>query len=198
MTDARLRTLQKICVYGWVSVFNMLVVVSLWFVSPYGYSPGTAVTILPMPPANTTPNQNVIHGDPVHIRITDLNISLNVLPGQYNQATQTWDISPQNAHFATISTPANTSTGNTLLYGHNNKQVFYNIRNISPGATAIITTANGYTFTYQFAISQNVAPTDLSVFRYDGAPTLTIQTCTGNWNETRGLFLFTLKGVKKA
>ncbi len=192
-------TLDKLASYVWVSAINIAVIGSLWFVSPLGYAPITAYSghIPSTPIDRSTITSGAISDDPVRIVIASLGIDLQILPGHYNQKSQTWNISDDAAQFATVSMPINTATGNTLIYGHNSKQVFWALQKMTPGAKAIITTAKGYTFTYQFEARKDVHPNDVSVFRFDGAPTLVLQTCTGNWNETRGMFSFALTGVVK-
>ena len=197
----RSKHLHTLFVYTWVSVFNIVILAGLWFVSPLGYKKlnAAAIGFIPSAPIDrTTFAPSVITGDPTHISVASLGIDLSVQPGVYNPATQTWNIAADAAQFATVSMPLNTNTGNTLLYGHNNKKVFYNIRKITPGTTLIVNTNNGYIFRYEFVSHKDVEPNDLSVFKFDGAPTVTIQTCTGNWNETRGMYLFKLTGVQKA
>jgi LPXTG-site transpeptidase (sortase) family protein len=191
----------KLFVYGWVTAINIMVLSGLWFVSPLGYRPIStrAMGFIPTAPIDkTTLGPNVVTGTPVHLVIAAQGIDLDVLPGQYDPTTQTWNIAPYQAQVAKVSMPLNTNTGNTLIYGHNNKHVFYNLRKITVGTQLLIATDNGYTFKYQFASSKNVEPNDTSVFKFDGAPTVTIQTCTGNCNETRGMYLFKLTGVEKS
>ena len=190
---------QKLFAYSWVTVINLLLVFGLWWVSPYGYKkPVLATANIPTIPFNkeTLPN-TVISGDPIHLSLPDLQIDLNVLSGAYNEVDQSWTLTGTNAHYANVSMPINTSTGNTLIYGHNNKHVFYNLRKITAGTLLTFITNTGYQFKYTFVSKSDVQPNDTSVFRFSGAPTVTIQTCTGNWNETRGMYVFKLSGVQK-
>jgi sortase (surface protein transpeptidase) len=91
----------------------------------------------------------------------------------------------------------NNETGNTLIYGHYRPEVFAYLHLIKPGIQAIITTDNGYTFTYSFENSEALDPTNTSVFVYRGAPRLTIQTCSGSFMQHRQMYYFHYDGFTK-
>lgn len=152
----------------------------------------------------TAPHSNkqpIISGKPIRVVVTEadngLNIDLNVIDGAYDNATNSWSLSEKNAHFALPSVLANNTTGNTLIYGHNNKYVFGYLSAIheNKDASAEVMTDNGHTFRYMFTTEHNVSPDDTSIFRYDGAPSLTLQTCSGSFFEYRQLFYFKLVQV---
>jgi hypothetical protein len=92
-----------------------------------------------------------------------------------------------------MTAPANTAGGNTFLYGHNRPGVFDTLHRIEPQAQAIVTTANGHSFSYRFTGALETDPNDDSLFRYQGKPILTIQTCSGLWYQNRQLFTFALE-----
>lgn len=141
-------------------------------------------------------NEPLISGNPVHIALPELGISLNIKPGYYNKSSQTWTLSNTNAHFAMVSALANTQAGNTFVYGHNNKAVFSKLSQIKPGGKAIITTDNNHTFTYTFTGQRTTNPNDVSLFAYSGKPILTLQTCSGVFYQNRQLFTFNFTGVQ--
>ena len=91
----------------------------------------------------------------------------------------------------------NNHDGNTFIYGHNNKYVFGRIKSLQPGQKAIVYTANNYMFTYSYLSNVVVEPGDTSVFDYTGPPILTIQTCSGNWNEKRQMYTFKFQNINK-
>lgn len=138
----------------------------------------------------------LVSGVPKHISLPRLGISLDIKPGYYNKASQTWTLSNTNAHFATVTAPANNQSGNTFIYGHNKETVFKNLSNIKPGDTAIITTTNNLTFTYVFSGQRTTNPNDVSLFAYTGKPILTLQTCSGVFYQNRQLFTFNFTGVQ--
>lgn len=141
---------------------------------------------------NPTPTTATISGEPNHIEIPSLGISLEVEKGYYIPARQTWTLSNTKADYAAITPMPNNEGGNTFIYGHNKPGVFQKLLKIQPGAEAIITTANGHTFTYKLAGSRDTKPTDTSLFTYQGKPILTLQTCSGAWYQNRRLFTFDL------
>lgn len=138
----------------------------------------------------------LISGAPKHISIPRLHISLDIKPGYYNKASQTWTLSNTNAHFATITSPANNQAGNTFVYGHNKEAVFKNLAGLKPGDVATITTSNNLTFTYIFNGQRTTSPNDVSLFAYSGKPILTLQTCSGVFYQNRQLFTFNFTGVQ--
>ncbi len=152
-----------------------------------------AAAQLPPPPP---PPPQVISGRPVRISVPRLGINLPVEDGHYNSITGKWTLSDANAHYATPSMPPNDHQGNTLVYAHNHDMVFGLLRNAQVDDVAEIFTENGRKFVYKFTRSENVTPETTNVFQYQGVPTLVLQTCTGNWNETRGLYYFKFEKVE--
>ncbi len=138
----------------------------------------------------------VISGTPIQIQIPSLGIDIKVEPGYFNEKSQTWNLSLTNAHYATMTAPANDKGGLTFIYGHFRKGVFYRLPKIQPGAEAIITTDNEHVFTYIYQDNQTVDPTETSWLAYKGSPKLVLQTCTGLWYQKRQLFNFTLSKVE--
>ena len=154
-------------------------------------------TINAMPASHSTvrasaPKAATISGQPTHIAIPSLNMSLPVIPGYYYPATKEWTLTLSEVQYATITPPPNNASGNTYLYGHYRPEVFAYLHLIKIGADAVITTSNGHTFTYQLESIRSTVPTDDSLFKYQGPPILTIQTCTGTFFQYRQLFTFKL------
>lgn len=140
---------------------------------------------------------SAIYGKPVRIVMPSLNIDIKVVDGEYNRASGEWTLSRDKAQFALPSVQPNNESGNTLIYGHYRTEVFAALHTIQPSAVAYITTANGYKFSYTFTTSQAFDPTDTTIFRYQGPPRLTVQTCSGNYFQHRQMFYFTFDTVKK-
>jgi Sortase domain len=142
------------------------------------------------------PTVKVIAGIPVRIVIPGSSyqgqvVDLPVDKGYYDPASG-WMLSGYHAQYMTISSPANNFSGQTFIYGHNNDYVFGALRHVtpSPGAQALIYSDNGHVFSYSFVSSTDVAPDATAVLDYHGPPILTIQTCTGSFNEVRTLYYF--------
>lgn len=136
-----------------------------------------------------------VSGTPTHIAVPSVGISVDVEPGYYDKAKQTWTLSNTKAEYATITPRANDASGNTFIYGHNRWEVFYKLLKVQPGDEAIVTTDNNRTFTYKMMAQKITKPTDDSLFHYQGPPILTLQTCSGLWYQNRSLFIFSLEKV---
>ena len=136
-------------------------------------------------------------GTPTHLKISSVSIDLPVGIGTYDKKTNSWTTSLSKAYYADASMPINDSNGTTLIYGHAQTPVFGRLPAIHPGAKALVYTDTGYVFRYSFLSMKEVLPTDTTVFRADGLPTLVLQTCTGDWDAYRALFKFKLEAVEK-
>ncbi len=160
-------------------------------------------TAVASPVVATTPavvrkyKKQEVHGIPVHISVPSLGIATRVDKGYYDANRQLWSISEDAAYYATTTEEINTERGNTLIYGHNSNKIFLKLHDIKPGAKAYVKTANGYTFTYTLTATEDVHPGETDSLNYQGKPRLTLQTCTGFWNEKRQLSYFTLDSYKK-
>lgn len=144
-----------------------------------------------------TPTKNVIQGKPVYLSIPSVKLNLAVIDGHYNQKTGAWTLSNNKAHFALPSVLANNEQGNTVIYGHYRPEVFVPLKKIKPGEIASVTADNGYVFNYSFVSTKAVNPKDTSIFSYQGAPILTLQTCSGAWMQNRQLYTFKLVDYQK-
>jgi hypothetical protein len=154
-------------------------------------------TPAPISNALAKPQVRVISGQPIAIAIPSLSMNLSVINGYYDSHSGTWTLTLDKAQFATPSVLPNNVSGNTLIYGHYRPEVFAYLHLIKPGSQAIITTANGYQFTYQYYGSYATQPTDTSVFAYRGPAMLTIQTCSGSFFQNRQMYQFALLGYQK-
>lgn len=139
---------------------------------------------------------SVISGDPMVLAIPSLSLNLAVTPGIYDAQTQQWTLTNDKVQYAVITPQPNTQSGNTFFYGHYRKGVFSTLHHIPMGAEADVMTTNGKTFVYKLSEIQVVSPNDsAAIFNYQGAPILTIQTCTGLFFQNRQLFIFNLEKV---
>lgn len=152
--------------------------------------------ITPPKPAVTAPQ--TVQGIPRAISLTRLGINLPVADGFYNQKTGEWTLSDSSAFFATPTSPVNTSSGTTLIYGHATINIFGKLFTLRAGDIATITTDNGYVFSYAYMRREVVQPTDTSKIFADGQPQLILQTCSGIWSESRTFFYFSLSGYSKS
>lgn len=151
-----------------------------------------------VPAQKVVAKPDTISGTPVKIDIPSVGISQPVDLGQYNADTGDWTLSYHAVYWAGMTAPINSDSGNTFIYGHDVKEIFGNLLNAQVGAKAIITTDNGYVFTYTLKSSTAVSPTDVSLIQQTSSPTLTVQTCSGSWYQYRQMFTFSLDGYVKA
>jgi LPXTG-site transpeptidase (sortase) family protein len=140
---------------------------------------------------------DLITGKPTHLAIPSLEMDLAVTDGVYNAKDGSWTLSRDKAHYALPTVQPNNEEGNTLIYGHYRPEVFARLHKIAAGAQVAVDTDNGYRFIYTFEKTETVNPVDTGVFTYQGAPRLTIQTCTGAFMQNRQLFYFSLTSVDK-
>jgi LPXTG-site transpeptidase (sortase) family protein len=156
----------------------------------------TNQTFVPVQPALSDPA--ISKGLPRQLSVPSLNIHVAVTDGSYNTKTGQWTLSDNSASYATITTPVNSASGNTFIYGHATNTIFGNLPHIKNGAQVMVTTDTGYEFTYVYQSRETVKPTDVIALEYSGAkPRLTLQTCSGIWNEARQMFYFELQSYRK-
>lgn len=154
-------------------------------------------------PKTTVPTKTVtitpqaVQGTPVKITIPSVGISQPVEPGYYDASTGKWTLSYHAVYWASMTSPINSQTGNTFIYGHDVSKIFGNLLKAKTGAKAIVDTNNGYEFTYTLKSVAAVNPNDISSIQQTDAPQITVQTCSGSWYQYRSMFTFTLDGYKK-
>lgn len=138
----------------------------------------------------TTPE--TITGSPVRLVIPRLGVDLPIEDGVYDPATDSWTLSRTAVHYALITAPPNTTSGNTLIYGHNNRRILGATRNIQPGDVLQIITKENQTFSYAYTSDIKVDPSNTSIFGETSTdkPRLTLLTCDGLFNEQRRLMSF--------
>lgn len=180
-----------------VTGLYLVALLLVWFMINPGTTKSGTVRALTSQPIPASPYKKIMSGQPVRVVLPDQGIDLPVDPGYFDAATNSWTLSGYHAHFAMVTKLANNHDGNTFIYGHNNKYVFGHIKGIEPGQKAIVYTANNSVFTYVYQSTVGVGPDDTSVFDYSGPPVLTIQTCSGNWNEVRQMYTFKFANYNK-
>jgi LPXTG-site transpeptidase (sortase) family protein len=151
---------------------------------------------LPIEVASEQPSKQILTGKPVRIVIPDVGIDLPIDEGRYNEADGSWSLSGYHAQYAMLTPLANDASGNTFIYGHNNKYVFGPIKRINAGSAAQIYTDNNRIFKYTFQSTYAVTPENTSILYYEGPSILTVQTCSGAWNEQRQMYVFKFEKVE--
>lgn len=148
--------------------------------------------------SDTPKNNNSDEPNPHRVLIAELGIDVKVINGYYDNKTKEWTLSKDKAQFATITQKPNTTNGNTFIYGHAKKSVFGKLASTRVGTIANVVTADNRIYVYKYKYSYTVAPEDSSLFSYIGPPILTLQTCSGFYDQHRTMYVFELIGVKNA
>jgi len=157
----------------------------------------TPITIPSISMPDTT-RQKVKTGQPIQLSIPSIDIELAVANGEFDQATSTWTLSNDKAHYATVSDAPNDHYGNTFIYGHNRPQVFSRLAELQTGAEAVIHTDNNLQFVYKLVKVEETNPNDTAVLLpYSKKPTLSLQTCSGSWYQNRQIFRFDFVRVEE-
>jgi LPXTG-site transpeptidase (sortase) family protein len=184
--------------YSSVALLYVLTLLfALFIIRPF---PGSNHTVaasanLPVEAAAVQPSKQILTGKPLRIVIPSVGIDLQIDEGRYNPADGSWSLSGYHAQFAVITSLANDRQGNTFIYGHNNKYVFGPIKKINTGDIAQIYTDSGRIFNYRYQSTYAVTPDNTSVLDYQGSSILTVQTCSGAWNEQRQMYTFKFIGT---
>lgn len=190
----------KLRYYTSLSSVYIVTIALGWFVLHPVARPHTQLVSLTQPQQSKIvamlAKPDAISGKPVRIVLPASGLDLPIDEGVYD-TTNGWTLSGYHAQFAVGSSPANNQAGDTFIYGHNNNYVFGALRHRTPdvGEQALIYTDNGHVFSYLFQSTASLTPDDTSVLSYQGPPVLTIQTCTGSFNEWRTLFRFSFDKV---
>jgi LPXTG-site transpeptidase (sortase) family protein len=161
----------------------------------HGAKQGTALAAIQKVTPPSKPVVQKIEGTPTHISIPSVGISLDIIDGKYYPSNGTWTLSLNKAQFADMTAKPNNVEGNTFIYAHNRYGVFHTLPQVGAGSLVYVTTDTGHTFTYSYATTTTTSPTDTSLFAYQGAPILTLQTCTGSFYQNRSLYIFNLVKV---
>jgi LPXTG-site transpeptidase (sortase) family protein len=137
-----------------------------------------------------------IEGDPSHIDVPTVGISLAVIPGAYNQQTDSWTLTDDKAQFADMTSKPNSVAGTTFVYGHNTQLVFAKLAGIKPGDAAYVTTSNGHRFEYIYNGNRSVNPDNTSILNDNpDHAQLVLMTCEGILSQTRRVMYFDIRSI---
>jgi len=185
----------KLCLYTSVGLINLTIFTVFYAVNT---KPPVLASASSITQALYTPKAvELKQGVPTRIAIPSLAIDTPVKVGVYNVIDDSWSIDENNAYFAEPSAKINNLRGNSLVYGHRLPAVFERLSAIKANDEAIVYTDTGYTFKYRYVSRDDVDPTNTSIFDNQGRPTLTLQTCSGSWDQYRALYSFKLISVDK-
>jgi LPXTG-site transpeptidase (sortase) family protein len=197
MRNEQLSQIKKARYYSSVTALYAITLLFAFAIfNPVHGSQNVAASNLPVELVKSETTEQILTGKPVRIVIEDVSIDLPIDEGRYNDVDGSWSLSGYHAQFAMMTPLANNSQGNTFIYGHNNKYVFGPIKRINPGAVARIYTDNDKVFNYTYQNTYAVTPDNTSVLEYQGPSILTVQTCSGAWNEQRQMYVFKFDKVE--
>lgn len=137
-------------------------------------------------------SERAITGVPSNINIASIGMDLQIKNGIYDEKTGKWTLADDAAFYATPTSPLSSAPANTLIYGHNSHAVFSSLFKLKAGDQAIVKADNGYEFVYTFSESKTIKPTDVSILNVGDKPQITLQTCTGMFDQYREVFIFYL------
>lgn len=190
----RLQSIQVLFSMACLYIVMLLFLAASFNFTPFVYSEPIITYTLPLP----APKEVVVQeGNPASLTLPTLSIEKPVLDGQYSYESNSWSLTPTGVHYATMTSLPNDYAGNTFMYAHNHVDAFGPLENLNIGEKAIITTTNGLVFTYVYTAYEEFNPEDTSALSNTKTPQLTLQTCSGSWNESRKMFYFDLKNVEE-
>lgn len=141
-------------------------------------------------------HQLIRFGVPKEIFIPSKGLTVLLTAGEYSTVVNAWNVSGTHAHFATLSALPNDHGGNTVIYGHNSKDIFAPIFSLNTDDLVEIRTIENITFVYKMRDTSRVRPKEVSVMDTSSFPQLTLITCEGLWNEYRRIVYFDLLEVR--
>jgi LPXTG-site transpeptidase (sortase) family protein len=114
--------------------------------------------------------------EPRHLSITSAGIDVGIQPALIKDGI--WQTSQNSAtHLFTSARP--TEAGNIVIYAHNKKDLFGNLRLVKIGDAISVTTEHGTTHTYIVKDVKTVKPSDIQEVLPSANEVLTLYTCTG-------------------
>lgn len=114
--------------------------------------------------------------------VSSVGISVPVVMGYIQD--DTWSIPKEAAaHLNTSALPG--AKGNTVLYGHDTKEVFAKLESVGIGDQVRVELEGGGVAVYVVTEIQEVSPTDISWVLPTESEVLTLFTCTGLFDQRR-------------
>ena len=117
-------------------------------------------------------------------RIVILSIGLNLPVSPARVLSGNWEISQSDASYL-LGSGAPGKPGNIVIYGHNKKKIFGPILSLKKGAEIKIEDEKGNVYKYEVRETKVVLPKNIEVLNPTQDETLTLYTCTGNFDLKR-------------
>ena len=139
-----------------------------------------AFQTVPIAAADVAPRERA--SLPSRIHIDRIRVDLTVEPAEVKDGE--WPISRTGTNFLTQS--ARPSEGsNTVIYGHNYKNIFGHLKEVKIGDEVVLTNTQGHKFTYVVESTRVVKPTAVEIIAPTPTETLTLYTCVGFLDQDR-------------
>jgi LPXTG-site transpeptidase (sortase) family protein len=141
---------------------------------------------------------NIISGRPSFIELPRLDIKLEVVTGGFDTKTREWQFFDDKVMHMLGTDGLSSTTGNTVVYGHDRWEYFAKTKNIEKGDEMIVTSDTGQKATYIFEGEEVVNPEGVDSIKSGGSPRVTLLTCSGSASEFRRLLVFKfVSGIKE-
>lgn len=119
---------------------------------------------------------------PVKLYIPKLKKALEISAGQV--VNNRWTVSDTGVSYLTTSALPG-SIGNSVIYGHNKKEILGFLPTLSIGDRIYITTENGEIIIYEVFEKKEIKPTQVEILNNTADSRLTIYTCSGFLDQSR-------------
>ncbi len=120
--------------------------------------------------------------EPQHLTIADAQIDLAIQPALIKDGI--WQISDNSAsHLFSSARP--TQGDNIVIYAHNKKNLFANLRQVKVGEVVKLTTQSGREYLYEVKETKVVKPSEIAEVLPTETEVLTLYTCTGLFDTQR-------------
>lgn len=123
-----------------------------------------------------------LSASPTHIFIEN-QINVNVESFHLAEGKE-WVVSDTQATYLADSARPG-QAGNIILYGHNKRSIFGNLRNLKGGEEIVLTTEDGVEHRYKVILIKEVSPSNTTFLLPTRQETLTVYTCTGFFDTRR-------------
>lgn len=137
-----------------------------------------------------TKQQTIEKNAPVRITISSLGIDLPIY--QAKVVNNVWPTTTRGASYLTTS-PLPGTTGNSIIYAHNWRSLFGNLRSAKVGQQVVVTYPDGKKKTFVIAYTSIVSPTESTILAPSNDKRITMYTCTGFLDSERFVAVAILK-----
>lgn len=119
---------------------------------------------------------------PVALTIHDLSIHVPIIPTEITNSN--WPTTDKGVSYVT-SSPVPGETGNSVIYGHNFKNILGDLPNAKPGQEVIVTFSNNSKKYFTVEYTAIVKPTQTDILKQSRDKRITVYTCTGFFDTQR-------------